>query len=235
MIETIRAKGLYMRARQVFGCAAIVALSAFVAIGALSPRPALAEASLLERIQERAKLRGEILELLKSNDPEMVLAAFEEAVAGEDPELRLSAFEVAFSSKDPRLRKAALRHFLDGRAELRMEVVLPDRPDKAQQLLFDSYHGYRFETLKIDPKSDILTFDQRANKDWSGQLVEDGFDLTLSTRTSTYGWLNCVMNMRIADPKQLTGQFDCTITGQELMQKTGDITRGVVSVVIRMS
>jgi len=57
MMGTIRAKGLYMRARQVFGCAAIVALSAFVAIGALSPRPALAEASLLERIQERAKLR----------------------------------------------------------------------------------------------------------------------------------------------------------------------------------
>jgi hypothetical protein len=214
---------------------AALGLLAFMSVSSVGVRHAAADTNILDRIQEKAKLRQQVIDLIKSKDPGIALAAFEEAANDDDPELRLDAFDVAFASEDPKLRKSALRHFLDGRSELRIDVVLPDRPDKGQQYLYDTYHGYRFKTLAIDPKSDILSFDKAANRDWSGQLVEDGFDLSLDTLTSTYGRLLCVMTVRIADAQKLTGHVDCNFKGDELLQQTGKVTHAIIPVVITMS
>lgn len=211
------------------GAAASAMLLAFGAM------PASATSGLLERIEERANLRTAVIRLIEGEDREMAIAAFEEAMLMEDPEMRLSIMQAALEGDDVRLRKAALRHFLHGRPELRLEVLLPDRPDAGQQLLFDEYHGYRFFQLAVDSQNDIISFDQRQNQYWSGQLVEDGVDLTFRRTGNTAESINCTASLRAAPGLQLTGQLDCAIRSRNMLQKSEGIERAVVPLVVRIA
>ena len=192
-----------------------------------------AESDLMARIQERANLRAEIVKLINGSDPNMALAAYQEAMKEDDPELRLSITEAAFASKDIHLRNAAMRHFLDGRSEMRLEVLLPDHPDKAQQFFFNTYHGFRFFSIKVDPATDVISFDQEKNQFWSGQLVEDGFDLTYR-KTCCGDTFSCTASLRPAVGLQLTGQLNCVILARQYLQQTGSINHAVVPIRIRM-
>ena len=211
-------------------------LFVFASYFPLTPGPATAQSDLVLKIKERAKERAEVIELIKSSeDAGLRLSAFEEAVKSNDPELRLSAMGVAFASKDKRLRKAALRHFLNDRPELRLEFLLPDNADKAQQLLFNEHQALRFKQIKVDPQTDIITFDKRENQFWSGQLIDDGIDLTFKRPRGTGQTLNCILKLRIANASRMTGQLDCVIKARRMLQKSDGKNRGVLPVKVNLS
>ena len=100
-----------------------------------------------------------------------------------------------------------MRQFLDKPSELRVEMELPDRPDKAQLLLFDLFHGFRFLSVAVDRQTDIISFDAYFNQGWSGQLVEDRFDLSQRAPNET---VNCVARLRLAQGLQLTASSTVT-------------------------
>ena len=211
-------------------------LFVFASYFPLTPGPAMAQSDLILKIKERAKARDEIIELIKSStEPGLRLAAFEEAVRSDDPELRLSAMGVAFSSNDKRLRKAALRHFLNDRPELRLEFLLPDNADKAQQLLFDQHQALRFMKIKVDPRTDIITFDKYKNQFWSGHLIDDGIDLTFKRPRGSGETLRCILKLRIASASLMTGQLDCVIKARRMLKKSGGKNRGVLPVKVSLS
>ncbi len=200
-----------------------------------SASPAPAQSDVLQKIKDRAETRRAIVGLIASGDDTGTrIAAFEEAVRGDDAELRLSAMDAALSSQQPRLRKAALRYFLNGRPELRTEFILPDGANKGQQLLYNKHQALRFMKITVDPQTDIITFGRRKNDFWSGQLVDDGFDLTFARPRPYSETLNCIMKMRLAGAKELTGNLDCVIKDETWRRQTG-MDHAVIPVRIKLS
>jgi len=182
----------------------------------LPAQPVLADSAgdVLQKIRERAKAWGEIVDIIKSNpDQRMRIAAFEEAVKSGDPELRLSAMEAAFASDDKRLRKAALRHHLNAANEIRVDFLVKDDPSVIEDKFYSAFHGLLFHEIKVDNANDAISVDEHF---WSGTLIQDGFDMTFNSR----GFAQCVLTMRLADARRMTGRMNCVLHNKRWLRET---------------
>lgn len=178
-----------------------------------------------QEIEERARARKEIVQLIKGGaESGDRIAAFEFAMQKNDTELRLDAMEAALASKDTRLRKKALRHQLSNGSSLRLELLLPDNPNPGQKLIFGQYHGLVLESIKIDPQNDAIITGR-----YTGQLVQDGFEITLKQMQ-----YHCAVKMRVANTSQMAGQIDCVMYDANWIRANSGQSRAVIPVTINL-
>lgn len=209
-----------------------VAVLSACAIFTAAKENANAESDLAQKIKARAAMRTEILDLMKSDDPNVRISALEEAIKSRDPELRLSAMTAALSMDDTRLRKAAIRAFIDKRSELSFIFILPDDPEPGQKMLFDAFHGTVLQDAKVDAATDVISFG-RANGGsyYSGQLVDDGVNLNYARGS----FLSCVMKLRPAGATVLTGSLDCVVKTSLWLRDMDGKTRAIIPVKLNLS
>lgn len=202
----------------------------------MTPSAAFAQSDIMERIKARAKERRDVIDLIeKSPDKGLRIVAFEEAMKSSDMELKQSAMTAAFGSNDNRLRKLALRTFLDGRSELSFNFILPDRASEGQRLLYDRYFGMRFSQVTVDPNSGLISFNQRANQYWSGQLADDGFTLIYQRPPVYSKSITCKMTMRVKTATLMAGKLDCVFVMREWLKKTRGNNRAVIPVTLSLN
>lgn len=197
-----------------------------LAVALATPTLTLAQSSdALQRVQERAKYINDFKALLTHSDAAVRFAAVQEALNGDDPDLRSMAIEVALGSQDDKLQTAALRWILANRTNLNVKVELPDKPSKAQEFVYNDFHGLVLREIKVEPKSDEIRLGNSSFQ--AGQLVRGGLELTFSRNA-----FSCVMTARPTGGMLLTGAINCTIEPGRLDRD--DKTRQRASIPVRI-
>ena len=128
------------------------------------------------------------------------------------------AIEVAIGSQDDKLQTAALRWILANRENLNVKFELPDKPTRAQEYVYNLFHGLVLTKIKVEPKSDEIRLDNSLYK--GGQLVRGGLELTFQ-RTGSY---SCVMSARPSGehaPHRLDDLHDIAGRGRSGQQAGG--------------
>jgi hypothetical protein len=203
---------------------------ALLAVALAAPTAALAQSSdALQRVQERAKYINDFKALLTHSDAAVRFAAVQEALNGDDPDLRSMAIEVALGSQDDKLQTAALRWILSNRENLNVKVELPEKPSKAQEYVYNLFHGLVLTKIKVEPKSDEIRLDNGNFK--AGQLVRGGLELTFAWG----GNYSCVMSARPTGGMLLTGSVTCTIDAGRVERDDKTAQRASIPVRIDLS
>lgn len=203
---------------------------AILAVALAAPATARAQSSdALQRVQERAKYINDFKALLTHSDAAVRFAAVQEALNGDDPDLRSMAIEVALGSQDDKLQTAALRWILANRTNLNVKVELQDKPSKAQEFVYNEFHGLVLRDIKVEPKSDEIRLGNSYFQ--AGQLVRGGIELTFF-KTNTY---SCVMSARPTGGMLLTGAVNCTIDAGRVERDDKTTQRASIPVRIDLS
>jgi hypothetical protein len=202
-------------------------LLAALLIAAAWSGPLAADAGVLARAQERAELIAQVKSLLESENPAMRLSIFEEVMRGDDALLRSMAMESALGSGDEQLVTSALRELFDGRSEILVKLVLPERPTQAQQWLYQQWHGLMLSNTKVDRTTDQIS---TANRKQKGQLVRGGFELRLP------GWNHvCIMRGRPVAGTLLGGALECTMNRPAAAENRAGAERESIPFTISLS
>lgn len=162
------------------------------------------------KIKERAKFLADFRAMLEHSDSSIRTAAVEQGLGSKDAELRSMALDAALGSKDAELQTTGLRWLIRNRQRLPITVELPDDASKAQQLVFQRWHGFVLAEPRLAEGSDEILL-KNGGYD-GGSIVRGG--LTLTFRSP----LACVVDAKVATPTLLTGSLQCTFS-------SGDIRR----------
>ncbi|OJA05800.1 hypothetical protein QHL1GM_10565 [Halomonas sp. QHL1] len=185
---------------------------------ALSSTPLMAlDLASLEAAQERAGIIDRVRNLLADDSAAVRLAVFEEVMKGEDPLLNSMAIETALSSDDVRLKTAGLRHLINSRDFIVVEVVEPNQANQAQAYTYSLWRELTLDELKINPANDQITGSFRAaairDSDFVGQLDRGGLRLELKAYRDSYGryGYTCALALSELSGAELAGVLDCYI------------------------
>lgn len=160
------------------------------------------------RARERAQLLSTFRAMLQDTNADVRMAALEEALASGDAALQGMARDIAFAGEDVNLKTAALADFLDGRDLLGITVLLPERAGAELTALHNAVNGMILQALELTGTEIKANWNTGTGLHFvGGQLVPGGMDVRL---TVAGGGGRCALLARVAGPKLLTGQLDCS-------------------------
>lgn len=181
-------------------------------------RPAQAQATDdLTRIKQQAKYRKEIRRLLRSDDLDEALAAFDLAIEHKSPAFRRMALREAMGSKHSGMVTKGIRHLLSQNRSFIVAPILPSRATKVQDRLYTLHKGWIF-TPKLDRNTGAITTNKRYHK---GQIVPGGFVFVYSTDRNVVGEkARCELRMAASSVSELKGTITCILHDRDI-KKSG--------------
>jgi len=197
--------------------AALLSLLIAVSAPSIAP-PAQAQATDdLTRIKQQAKYRKEIRRMLRSDDLDEALAAFDLAIEHKSLAFRRMALREAIGSKHSGMVTKGIRHLLSQNRSFIVTPILPNRATKVQDRLYTLHKGWIFNP-KLDRNTGTITTNKRYHK---GQIVPGGFVFVYATDRNVVGEkARCELRMAASSVSELKGRITCILHDRDI-RKSG--------------
>lgn len=213
--------------------AVLALLAAAGAAGPAAGEAADAAQSRTMTTSERAQRLAKLEEDLSSNDPNLQLAALEQALEAGSLAERQRAYGLAFASSNALLRGVALRYRICERRSLALQYNVP--PNYGPNG-YAKYRGFNFlagvTTLSVAQcSSDTGQFaftvpgEQGSASAGTGTISGTDVELRFVVRPASYRWdVVCDASFSLSERSEMTGRLACRYT---------DETFGPVATVVR--